>query len=40
MQHLQPEFDEGDSPQHTLIVATSERGCVQVWTLIGGLYGQ
>ena len=33
MRHLQPDFDAGDSPHHTLTVATSERGCVQVLTL-------
>ena len=40
MQHLQPDFEAGDSPQHTLTVATSERGCVQVLTLIDSSCGQ
>ena len=40
MQHLQPDFDVGDFPQHTLTVATSERGCVQVLTLIDSSCGQ
>ena len=38
MQHLQPDFDAGDSPQYTVTVATSERGCVQVLAPIGSLY--
>ena len=39
MQHLQPGYDAGDSPQHTLTVATSERSCVQVLTLIDSTHG-
>ena len=40
MQRLRPDTGSGASPQHTLTVATSERGCVQVWALIGSPYGQ
>ena len=39
LQHLQPDFDAGDSPHRTLTVATSELGCGQALTLIGSSFG-
>ena len=34
MQRLRPDIGTGTSPQPTLTVATSERGCVQVLALL------
>jgi len=40
MQRLRPDIGSGTSPQPAPTMGSSDRGCVQVWTLIGSSYGQ